>query len=77
MVHNLSTLQKTVDEWGRHVPIDVRNEVRAMIEDTKDTVGKLNRMIEQHPENNAYLSWVTLKEWIEKELLGYEVTVKS
>lgn len=43
----------------------------------KDTVGKLNRMIEQHPESSSFLSWVTLKEWIEKELLGYEVTVKS
>lgn len=39
----------------------------------EDRVGLLNRLIRQHPENPAIITWINIKEFLEKELLGYEI----
>ena len=40
-------------------------------------VSLLNRLIRQHPLSVGFTAWVGIKEYIEKELLGYEVTWES
>lgn len=39
----------------------------------EDKVALLNRMIRQHPQSPTCMSWLDMKEFIETELLGYEV----
>jgi hypothetical protein len=49
------------------------NTIEEIQQELEDKVAYLNRLVRQHPKSPACISWLTLKEFIEKELLGYEI----
>ena len=67
-------------EWTRNT-VNLEKQLEAKTQELEklhkiivEKVALLNRMIRQHPKSPMITTWITIKEVIEKEFLGEEIT---
>lgn len=64
---------KGVTNWNDKV-VSLEGQLEEAQKKAEEKVALLNRMIRQHPESPQVIAWIAMKEYIEKEVLGREVT---